>query len=807
MFLGVAIIADIFMIAIEHITSKETIIWADVRGEKRRFHVKVWNYTVANLTLMALGSSAPEIILNIIEIFGEVFFSGSLGPSTIVGSAAFNLLIISAVCVMSIPPGEVRFIKSLGVFYLTSFFSVFAYLWLLIILQAWTPNVVTVEEASITFLFCPVLVVLAYLVDKGWHTKMLSRIVSVEPVHPDDDLVNRNQEVAKKMREIKNQHGENLSDAEMARHLEAHLRSQQRKTRAWHRVKALHRLGGGRGVSLVAEDHADLLHQTKVAVESQNRPETSKESEVSSVKFQDVDSGDDVKDVGKGPVFIGFSASRYACLESEGKVTLTVNRVGPLHTSLEVDFETRDHTAKAGMKYVEQSGTLRFGKMEASKTFTVSIVDNNTYDGDLDFYVVLTNTNCVLPVKVTNAQATITIVDDDDPGIVAFNQDTYFCRESDKEVTLKVKRTKGCSALVSCKYNCEDGTAKNGHDYHGVEGVLEFQPGEQEQTIVIPIVDDQEYEKDEYFRVLLTDPMGGVKFDELTDGGGECCIAIVKIFSDDVVRTNVDKLLSMINTDAMQITSTTYKEQFVSAWYCRGSKEEQAEANWFDWVLHILSLPFKLIFALCPPPHVWGGWQCFFASLIFIGILTAVIADVANLLGCCIGMDPSITAITLVALGTSLPDTFASRTAALDDPFADASIGNIMGSNSVNVFLGLGLPWLIGSIYWAVAGTNSPGYGKWQVLYGTGSSKYPSLQLDSAYPNAAFAVPAGNLGFSVLVFALCAITCIGSLILRRKVFGGELGGPRPYAILSSGFFVALWFLYVTLSIMKSSEIL
>ena len=28
----------------------------------------------------------------------------------------------------------------------------------------------------------------------------------------------------------------------------------------------------------------------------------------------------------------------------------------------------------------------------------------------------------------------------------------------------------------------------------------------------------------------------------------------------------MDKLLSMINTDAMQITSTTYKEQFVSAW-------------------------------------------------------------------------------------------------------------------------------------------------------------------------------------------------------------------------------------------------
>lgn len=33
--------------------------------------VYVWNPTVANLTLMALGSSAPEILLSIIEIVGK----------------------------------------------------------------------------------------------------------------------------------------------------------------------------------------------------------------------------------------------------------------------------------------------------------------------------------------------------------------------------------------------------------------------------------------------------------------------------------------------------------------------------------------------------------------------------------------------------------------------------------------------------------------------------------------------------------------------------------------------------------------
>ena len=61
-----------------------------------------------------------------------------------------------------------------------------------------------------------------------------------------------------------------------------------------------------------------------------------------------------------------------------------------------------------------------------------------------------------------------------------------------------------------------------------------------------------------------------------------------------------------------------------------------------------------------------------------------------------------VAAITFVALGTSMPDTFASRAAALNEKYADSSIGNINGSNAVNVFLGLGLPWLISTIYWKV---------------------------------------------------------------------------------------------------------
>lgn len=35
-----------------------------------------------------------------------------------------------------------------------------------------------------------------------------------------------------------------------------------------------------------------------------------------------------------------------------------------------------------------------------------------------------------------------------------------------------------------------------------------------------------------------------------------------------------------------------------------------------------------------------------------------------------------------------LADTFASKVAAIGDKYADSSIGNVTGSNAVNVFLG-----------------------------------------------------------------------------------------------------------------------
>jgi solute carrier family 8 (sodium/calcium exchanger) len=68
LFMGIGIISDIFMEAIEEITAQtKTIELWDRDGKNKVFiDVPLWNATVANLTLMALGSSAPEILLSVI---------------------------------------------------------------------------------------------------------------------------------------------------------------------------------------------------------------------------------------------------------------------------------------------------------------------------------------------------------------------------------------------------------------------------------------------------------------------------------------------------------------------------------------------------------------------------------------------------------------------------------------------------------------------------------------------------------------------------------------------------------------------
>ncbi|XP_015684917.1 sodium/calcium exchanger 2-like, partial [Protobothrops mucrosquamatus] len=237
-------------------------------------------------------------------------------------------------------------------------------------------------------------------------------------------------------------------------------------------------------------------------------------------------------------------------------------------------------------------------------------------------------------------------------------------------------------------------------------------------------------------------------------------------------KNTVDKLIKKTNL-ALVIGTHSWREQFLEAITVSPGVEDEDEdgreerlPSCFDYVMHFLTVFWKVLFACVPPTEYWNGWACFSVSIMVIGMLTALIGDLASHFGCTVGLKDSVNAVVFVALGTSIPDTFASKVAALQDQCADASIGNVTGSNAVNVFLGLGVAWSVAAIYWAFQGKN-------------------------------FEVQTGTLAFSVTLFTIFAFVCISVLMYRRRPhIGGELGGPQTAKILTTCLFVGLWLIYI-----------
>ena len=105
-------------------------------------------------------------------------------------------------------------------------------------------------------------------------------------------------------------------------------------------------------------------------------------------------------------------------------------------------------------------------------------------------------------------------------------------------------------------------------------------------------------------------------------------------------------MANMVNADlnAISVTKKSWADQFNEAMNVNGGDIEAASQT--DYVMHFLAFPWKVAFAFVPPPHYWGGWLCFSVSLLFIGMLTAVVGDAAAIFGCLIGLKDAVTSIS-----------------------------------------------------------------------------------------------------------------------------------------------------------------
>ena len=222
--------------------------------------------------------------------------------------------------------------------------------------------------------------------------------------------------------------------------------------------------------------------------------------------------------------------------EDVGSVSLTVILDSEIEivegVSVVVDVMTIDGTAFAPGDYTTTTETLTFTSSITEATVTVSIFDDSIRESDEFFRVVFSGES------VSPTSATVTILDDDFPvlppirpgdpegpsprpsrprpspsdPVIGFERGVdgslrYSVSESDGSVTLTVLVLSGeIDDDVVVNVRTRDGSAVEGRDYTALteeEQTFTLTSRMTEMTVTVPILDDRDDERDEFFQVEL----------------------------------------------------------------------------------------------------------------------------------------------------------------------------------------------------------------------------------------------------------------------------------------------------------------
>jgi len=396
-------------------------------------------------------------------------------------------------------------------------------------------------------------------------------------------------------------------------------------------------------------------------------------------------------------------------------------------------------------------------------------------------------------------------------------------KSTTSKAPLLVQRNKGATGEVSVKVRTVDGTAKEGVHYEKLEDEIVFKNNVTSKAVRISLM---QFEKPED----AGDDYSVSFFVDLIDADKEKAAGATL---GDITRIEVRVAYA---EDDEEEEILTFTDQFRQAMSVNGGEDSES-ASAVDLTMHYISITWKILAATVPPTHYWGGWPTFWYSMALVGIVTGIIGDIATVFGCIVGLDNEITGIFLVALGTSLPDTFASLLAIKSDENADNAVGNVTGSNSVNVFLGLGMPWLAATMYWALEWTDDSLKAcsdittctgeenfvrhRWlSTFQGTTGADYaerpPDYRLLTRYVRdkgeeaiksqaaflpeygggGGFVVIGGKLGFNTFLFSVLCIVAFGCLIINNCRIGHEAaGGPMGNKIIA-GIYLTCWAIFI-----------
>jgi len=175
--------------------------------------------------------------------------------------------------------------------------------------------------------------------------------------------------------------------------------------------------------------------------------------------------------------------------DDNSELTVQVRLSQRLDNQVSVDYETRDGTATAGEDYTSTSGNLIIPKGASQGTFDVVITGDGIDEEDEFFEVILSNP-VGAKLSSSDATATFTITNDDNPPVISFETRQQSVAEDVGQAKVYATLSEVSGNQVTAELDVT-GTALDNDDYALDKPVLiEFQPGDVRSSFDIEIKPD-----------------------------------------------------------------------------------------------------------------------------------------------------------------------------------------------------------------------------------------------------------------------------------------------------------------------------
>jgi hypothetical protein len=226
---------------------------------------------------------------------------------------------------------------------------------------------------------------------------------------------------------------------------------------------------------------------------------------------------------------VRFTTTGFSVGENVNSATISVVRVGGNQGTVAVNYAVTAGTATSGTDFETISGTLTFENKETSKTFSITIKDDSSSEGNETVTLTLSAPTNGVTLGSPNT-ATLTIQDNEasnnssssssstttnasssvnSKGTLSFAATTYAFNENSGNATITVQRVGGTNGSVTVNYATSNGTGQSGLEYTATNGTLSFAQGEGTKTFTVAIADDSNVDGSKTFNVTLSSATNG----------------------------------------------------------------------------------------------------------------------------------------------------------------------------------------------------------------------------------------------------------------------------------------------------------